>query len=556
MSFPASLTTRQVTGRFVTHPDGVPAKGSVRIVLQNYMQGPTDNLFVVPFDRTFILENGAFSTVLPATNDPQWTPSYYRVYISTDKTIARPRLSNPEDDVTLIKVRFDVPYDSTDPIDLADAINLPPVQPGSTYILLASKGIANGVASLGSDGKVPAGQLPPGNGGTTAWTDVVGKPSTFPPSAHTHPESDVTGLVAALAGKADSPVSWNDLTDRPDISSGGLAYVWDADTQQYTVSSSTVYVGPVDPTMIGTPPAGSQWFVTDDEVTGGGGGGAITAGQRVTTTGQVGYLGDAHDGNHTINIGDTIPGALSAWHWDDTVFRLNAGNDGYVLDGWTINAGIDCYSSNLTVQNCVVTPPVGTAYYGILARAGALTIQDTTITGAGTGAELGQATSLDNGGVLTVIRCELSGFQDAIGIQQGLISQCHIHDSALAGGFHSDGVQIFGGSSGGTTIEHSLIDITGPAGASTDGVHQNACIYTDAPSGPTTNLTVNDCQLNGGAYEMMLAAAPQGVHVTNCNFGPVDSSGIGTVTADPGTQVLTWTNNHDSSNTLIPDPTL
>lgn len=34
------------------------------------------------------------------------------------------------------------------------------------------------------------------------WTSVLNKPSTFPPSAHTHPISDVTNLQTALDGKA------------------------------------------------------------------------------------------------------------------------------------------------------------------------------------------------------------------------------------------------------------------------------------------------------------------------------------------------------------------
>lgn len=38
-----------------------------------------------------------------------------------------------------------------------------------------------------------------------AWTGVTGKPDDFPPSAHTHSTSQVTGLDTALAGKA--PVS-------------------------------------------------------------------------------------------------------------------------------------------------------------------------------------------------------------------------------------------------------------------------------------------------------------------------------------------------------------
>lgn len=33
------------------------------------------------------------------------------------------------------------------------------------------------------------------------WADVENKPSTFPPSAHTHPISDVTNLQTTLNGK-------------------------------------------------------------------------------------------------------------------------------------------------------------------------------------------------------------------------------------------------------------------------------------------------------------------------------------------------------------------
>lgn len=41
-------------------------------------------------------------------------------------------------------------------------------------------------------------------GGAVAWGDITGVPATFPPDAHAHPQSDVTGLVAALAGKSDT----------------------------------------------------------------------------------------------------------------------------------------------------------------------------------------------------------------------------------------------------------------------------------------------------------------------------------------------------------------
>lgn len=34
---------------------------------------------------------------------------------------------------------------------------------------------------------------------SNAWSDITGKPATFPPSTHTHAQADVTGLAAALA---------------------------------------------------------------------------------------------------------------------------------------------------------------------------------------------------------------------------------------------------------------------------------------------------------------------------------------------------------------------
>lgn len=40
-----------------------------------------------------------------------------------------------------------------------------------------------------------------GGGGSASWASLAGKPSTFPPDAHTHAEGEVTGLTAALAGK-------------------------------------------------------------------------------------------------------------------------------------------------------------------------------------------------------------------------------------------------------------------------------------------------------------------------------------------------------------------
>jgi hypothetical protein len=39
-------------------------------------------------------------------------------------------------------------------------------------------------------------------GGTPDWADITNKPTTFAPSAHTHPQADITNLTTDLAGKA------------------------------------------------------------------------------------------------------------------------------------------------------------------------------------------------------------------------------------------------------------------------------------------------------------------------------------------------------------------
>ncbi len=56
----------------------------------------------------------------------------------------------------------------------------------------------------------PAG--PPGaSGGSPTWDSVTGKPSTFPPSTHSHAISDVTGLQAAIDAKQVTLVSGTNI---------------------------------------------------------------------------------------------------------------------------------------------------------------------------------------------------------------------------------------------------------------------------------------------------------------------------------------------------------
>lgn len=162
------------------------------------------------------------------------------------------------------------------------------------------------VSATGYTGNPPGG----GGGGSTAWADITGKPSTFPPSAHTqasttisdsttvgravltaadqaaartaigagtsslalgttggtaaagnhtHMIANVTDLQAALDGKADDAeitaldarLDTLELSSPAVMSWNGSAYVADADAR--------LYVGPGDPGAVAD---GSIWIDT------------------------------------------------------------------------------------------------------------------------------------------------------------------------------------------------------------------------------------------------------------------------------------------------------
>lgn len=71
-----------------------------------------------------------------------------------------------------------------------------------------------GIVWIWDDGKwlqFPAGSS---GGGEIEWNDVLGKPLTFPPSAHGHEISEVNGLQDALDAAGGMP-AWNDITGKP-----------------------------------------------------------------------------------------------------------------------------------------------------------------------------------------------------------------------------------------------------------------------------------------------------------------------------------------------------
>lgn len=87
---------------------------------------------------------------------------------------------------------------------------------------------ANEAAKRANEAAENAGSAGGGTGGPVTWNQVTQKPSAFTPVAHSHTQSDVSGLTEALAGKADAththdyPVkSVNGMTGDVVIRTGG-----------------------------------------------------------------------------------------------------------------------------------------------------------------------------------------------------------------------------------------------------------------------------------------------------------------------------------------------
>lgn len=167
MALPANIT---VLGKLL-RADNTPEVGRVVFSTSTTVLYSGDETVMVPSGIAAVLdETGSFQLEIPASNDPAWSPVGWEWKVST-------YLSSGRNSFYTV-----IPYDA----------------PGGEIWLSELTPALEG----GSDLYAAFSHTHEGIGGVADWDELINKPATFPPSTHTHPESDVVGLTAALGGKA------------------------------------------------------------------------------------------------------------------------------------------------------------------------------------------------------------------------------------------------------------------------------------------------------------------------------------------------------------------
>lgn len=210
MAFPAGLTLVTVHGEFDMPPGG-GAAGRIEFTARYPLVGPDDDSIVPPFTIGADLdEDGEFTVELPATNDPQWTPTGWAYAVRGHAGGGR------------VGGTLQLDYLTTS-VELADLIQVDgTAEQGHTYIPLSQRSIAGGVAGLDVDGDVidASGSKVTGGGGGGGPS-----PSSTVVSATSYGTSAAAGSASAYSrgdhthGSHAAPAS----TDISDATTTGKA---------------------------------------------------------------------------------------------------------------------------------------------------------------------------------------------------------------------------------------------------------------------------------------------------------------------------------------------
>lgn len=140
MPLPANLTTVTVTGKYLD-ASGAAVRGSVTFTLDTPLLDAGASTYIIETEYTVALDaQGAFSVALPATNDPDVTPTGWTWTLTPNfdgadpLTFALPTNLGPTVDITVL------------------APALPNPSETYSYVLTSAVGSPSGVAPLNASG--------------------------------------------------------------------------------------------------------------------------------------------------------------------------------------------------------------------------------------------------------------------------------------------------------------------------------------------------------------------------------------------------------------------
>jgi hypothetical protein len=206
-------------------------------------------------------------------------------------------------------------------------------------------------------------------------------------------------------------------------------------------------------------------------------------------------------------------------------------SDGAVVEGKNISGSVTVQASDVTIRNdCVTSSDIYPVHF---VSGSNLTVEDTTITGAGHGCDRAVEPA-GNGAVMD--RLNVSGCEDGIQMyDHDVLENSYIHDLAFTSSSHDDGVQQNGGSN--DVVRHNTIF---------NPHNQTSCVNFTTDFGGINNLTITGNLLNGGNYTVYSRSGgngdPAGVTVTGNQFGGADVFGL---LSDDGS--VTWSGNVSDS---------
>lgn len=166
MPLPSNYDRVPVRGKYV-YLDGTPASGQIKFTGKVPAVSDAFDTIILPNTIVATLDSsGAFTVSLPATNDPDVLPNGWTYTVQ--ETFAGGGGRTYEIDVPLSA--------QATGIDLSEVAPLP-ASSGAPTAFVTLTAFQNHVTSA--------------EGGAADWNTMANKPSTFPPSAHTHTKTEV-----------------------------------------------------------------------------------------------------------------------------------------------------------------------------------------------------------------------------------------------------------------------------------------------------------------------------------------------------------------------------